>query len=341
MRALLLACLVVCLPLATHADEADAGAPPADVSDALAGLARADRLALEASHDAPKAVRGALTKTRERLAGAQRVLGQPSPVLAELWNELGRADLHLSQAQAEEQRPDAARRITEARSEVSVVREALARRLGALGAPTREAASKDAPQAMPEATLQALLDRADHESWDELLAALDAGTRGHLLAPAQAAAVLTRLPFTHLKLAAGRLMRDRLAEPKTLAPLEAAFPFDTDRQALRTLLAGGTVAPLRAQEPSEASQLVARVKEGFGASIAQQVLREEVPRRYFTVDQVSRLLGTFPTFEARMRALELVRPHVLDPDEWQDLEPHFATMADRARLRSLFAADAR
>ncbi len=343
MRARLLACLL-CLPAAAGGAEeagADASTPQVDASDALAGLARADRLALEAARDASKPVREALAKVQERLAGAQRVLGRPDPVQADLWSELGRADLHLSQAQAEEQRPDAARKITQARSEVSVAREALARRLGALTAPASEPTRRGPPQPMPEEALQSLLGVADHESWDDLLAALDAGTKDHLLAPAQAKAVLARLPFTHLKLMLARRIQDRLAEPKALAQLEAAFPFDSDRVALRTLLAGGAVAPPRPQDPSEASQLVARVKEGFAASIAQQVLREEVPRRYFTVDQLSRLLGAFPTFEARLRALETVRPHVLDPDEWQSLEPHFATMPDRARLRSLFAADAR
>jgi hypothetical protein len=70
--------------------------------------------------------------------------------------------------------------------------------------------------------------------------------------------------------------------------------------------------------------------------VGHQILREEAGRRWFLVDQVSRVLGVFPTFDARLRALQILRPRLLDPESWQRLEPLFATMQDRAQLRSLF-----
>jgi hypothetical protein len=50
------------------------------------------------------------------------------------------------------------------------------------------------------------------------------------------------------------------------------------------------------------------------------------------------VVSVFPTFEDRFRALGVIRPRILDPENWARLEPLFATMEDRARLRSLFAS---
>ncbi len=276
--------------------------------------------------------------------------------LGSLWWELGRADFNLSRAGAEAERPDLRDAIEQARGEASLARSALARmvELGAAApspapAPAREPAPSPfkpafpgpafppAPEAMAEQPFQALLAVLDREALaDDRLRVLETAAASQRFSVEQVLELLTRFPFSHHKLRAARALRARLIDKSGEFQLYSAFTFESDKAALGRLLAGGELEAPRPIDNEALDELVARLKKGFASQVGHQILREEAGRRWFLVDQVSRVLGVFPTFDARLRALQILRPRLLDPESWQRLEPLFATMQDRAQLRSLF-----
>lgn len=291
----------------------------------------------------------------ERLADA--VVSQRLVVadLDTLWWELGRADFFLSKVGGEEARQDLKDVVEQARGEASLARSALAKltdldqKVAPPPAPEKEPASPfkpvfpppsfpAAPQAMGEQAFQALLAVVDREgSMDDRLRVLETAASSQRFSGDQVVELLTRFPFSMHKLRAARLLKDRLVDKGGEFQLYAAFTFESDKAALKRLLDGGELEAPRPIDNDALDQLVSQLKKGFASQVGHQILRDEASRRFFVVDQVSRVLGVFPTFDARLRALQLVRPRVLDPESWQRLEPLFATMDDRAQLRALFA----
>lgn len=283
----------------------------------------------------------------ERLADA--VLSDRLVVadLDSLWWELGRADFNLSTAEGLALPPPLASLVGRARAELSVAREGLARQVGGTAsmagrplpgtAPRATAAlTPPAPQVLDAVAFQALLASLDRESWDDGLRALDAASGTGLFSVAQVTEILGRFPFSKHKLMAMRSVRDRIADRSNEPRLDAAFTFDPDKEALRRILAGGELDAPRPLSAEALNALVERLRHEFSSHIGYQTLRQEASRGWFRVEQASVVVSLFPTFDGRFRALEIVRPRVIDPENWASLEPAFATPQDRARLRSLF-----
>jgi hypothetical protein len=311
-------------------------------------------LGFEREDEQAKAIQKEGREDDERLADA--VVSQRLVVadLDTLWWELGRADFNLSRAGSEAEKQDLRDVIEQARGEASLARSALAKSVD-LGRPTAPPAAPPAPeaspfrpvfpapafppapQAMSEPAFQALLAVLDREAFaDDRLRVLETAASSQRFAGDQVLELLTRFPFSHHKLRAVRLLKDRLVEKGGEFQLYGAFTFESDKAALKRLLDGGELEAPRPIENDALDQLVSALKKGFASQVGHQILREEAGRRWFLVDQASRVLGVFPTFDARLRALQIVRPRVLDPENWQRLEPLFATMDDRAQLRALF-----
>jgi len=268
-----------------------------------------------------------------------------------LWWELGRADYNLSKAQGESgRRAELLTPIEQARGDVSLAREALRQMVG-LPAPDRERdregdherdarppepPSAPAPRAMADANFQAVLAGLEHEAFDnDRLALLQTVVRDQLFLVDQVAQILARFPFSDHKLRAVRLLKDRIVDTQNVARLWAAFPFDSDKDALKRILAGADVPAPQAIDNRALDQILVRLRSGH-SRLGFQVLTDEAPRRWFIVDQVARVLACFPTYDERFRGLEIIRGHILDPENWSVLEPLFASPDDRARLRSMF-----
>lgn len=307
-------------------------------------------LGMELATDEPRHILKEGREDDERLADA--VVSGPVVVadLDNLWWELGRADFNLSRAAAATDRPDLLKPIEAARAELSVARQLLGQLVGAVERPAATGAEAAptavpgppapaaAPQPMDEASFASLLGALDREAWgDERLRVLETAASTQRFTVAQAGQVLARFPFSHAKLRAASALRDRLTDRGNEFQLFASFAFESDKAALRRVLAGGEPETPKPIDNDSLDRLVQALKKGFAPQVGFQVLRDEVGRRFFVVDQVSMLISVFPTFENRLRALQILRPHVLDPENWQRLEPLFATMEDRAQLRSLFA----
>lgn len=314
-------------------------------------------LGFEREEEDAKAIQKEGREDDERLADA--VVSQRLVVsdLDTLWWELGRADFNLSKAGAVADKPDLQGLVEQARGEVSLVRAALARMVD-LGAPAGERPQPQAqplpdkrgggmalptfpppPQPMGEPTFQALLGALDREAFaDDRLRVLETAAPALLFSVDQELEVLGRFPFSRHKLDAARLLRDRVAEKGGEFRLYSAFTFESDKEALKRILAGEKLEAVAPIDNDALDRLVAALKKGFATQIGHQILRDEAGRRWFVIDQVSRILGVFPTFDARLRALQILRPRVLDPEGWQKLEPLFATMEDRAQLRAQFVS---
>ena len=313
-------------------------------------------LGFEREDEEAKAIPKEGREDDERLADA--VVSQRLVVsdLDTLWWELGRADFNLSKAEAVADKPDLRAVLEQARGEVSLARGTLAKMVDlgapAAAAPSREAAAAPAakpafpmpsfppaPQPMSEPTFQALLVAVDREAFaEDRLRALETAAPTLLFSVDQELQLLGRFAFSHHKLRVARLLEDRLAEKGGEFRLYSAFTFESDKEALKRILAGGEPETPKPIDNDGLDQLVAQLKKGFASQVGHQILREEAGRRWFLVDQVSRVLGVFPTFDARLRALQILRARVLDPEGWQKLEPLFATMEDRAQLRAQFAS---
>jgi len=202
---------------------------------------------------------------------------------------------------------------------------------GPIGFPPEE------PKAMPDAAFQSLLGAVDREGFaDDRLRVLETAVANQHLFVAQVKELLARFTFSQQKLKAAHLLKDHIADRQNEFQLYSALTFESDKEALRKILGTGELETARPIDNAAFDQLVARLRQGWASQVGFQLLRDEAPKRWFLVDQVATLLGIFPTFDARFRALEIVRPRILDPENWMRFEPQFATMEDRARLRSLF-----
>ncbi len=110
----------------------------------------------------------------------------------------------------------------------------------------------------------------------------------------------------------------------------------------------GVVFPPRPQTPPPAP-VVQPIEEGklqrLGAALAREgfadnklrVLQEAAPHHHFLVGQVSQLLQHFPFSDARLEAVRLLRPRILDTQNAFQLYAAFPHSSDKQLLRELLA----
>jgi hypothetical protein len=84
-------------------------------------------------------------------------------------------------------------------------------------------------------------------------------------------------------------------------------------------------------------QLVVAIDAEAFTADRLSVLRQAAGFRYFTIDQVARILPLFTFEESKLDVLKLLRPRILDPQNGFKLDAQFFSSSARARAQQILA----
>lgn len=146
--------------------------------------------------------------------------------------------------------------------------------------------------------------------------------------------VLERVRGEHPRLRAAVAFRGRIVDPQNTYVLLALFNSSADKQLLQRILAGEVNGP-SAISTGELRNLVSALHSRAGSSQRQAYLAERAYDYWFTTAQARQVLDTFAGSADRMRALQVLRPRILDPQNEQPILTAFAASRDREQARQI------
>ena len=85
------------------------------------------------------------------------------------------------------------------------------------------------------------------------------------------------------------------------------------------------------------NQLLAAITRESFAESRMSVVTQAAGYHYFIVDQVARILPLFVFEESRIKALETLRPRILDPQNGFKLSEQFSYASSRQRVQQIMA----
>src|SRR5690606_28031778 len=139
----------------------------------------------------------------------------------------------------------------------------------------------------------------------------------------QVRSVLERVRGEHPRLRAAVAFRGRIVDQQNTYVLLALFNSPADKQLLQRILAGEANGP-SAISPADLRNLVSALRSRAVTAHRQAHLADRAPAYWFTTAQARQVLDSFAGSADRMRALQVLRPRILDPQNDQPIITAFA-----------------
>ncbi len=266
-------------------------------------------------------------------------------------HELARADFNLAQAEAKLGGRGPGPSVTEARAALQGAREVLAQLGGQQLLPPPPPVSAEPPLpplklagARPhvwpisDQAFNDLMAAMEQQSFaDDRLRVLEAASQTQFFYVAHVQKLLAKFVFAQQRLKAVQLVRNRILDPQNNFQLFQAFQFPAEKEELKRILTGNPDSALpQPMAPQALDALIEKIRASYTYALWYKILGDEAAQNWFLIDQVAAIAVPFPTYDARMRAVEILKPRILDPQNYSRLEPLFSTQADRERLKALF-----
>jgi hypothetical protein len=137
-----------------------------------------------------------------------------------------------------------------------------------------------------------------------------------------------------MKLRAVHLTRARIIDSANAFQLYNAFPSGRDKEELKRILASNAPTyTLEAMSQASFQMLLKRVGDAYRDEDALADLTNESGRSYFNAEQVAALVGSFNSSLLKLKAVQVLAPSVLDPENYAVIQAKFSSSMDRAAVR--------
>ena len=203
--------------------------------------------------------------------------------------------------------------------------------------PPHQPPAPNQPWPMADQAFESLLSTLSGQAWArDRLGVLESAARANWFVVSQVVQVVQRFDFSHQRLDAVRLVKDRILDPQHNYLLYSAFPFASEKAELGRILAGQPSQLPDAIGPHELKRLLDRVTAGAFAERWFKRLTSESQQHWFLVEQVLTIAERFPTPDGRLRAITILRTRIVDPQSHARLEALFPHAAYKKRVADLF-----
>jgi hypothetical protein len=152
-----------------------------------------------------------------------------------------------------------------------------------------------------------------------------------------------------ITLANGRLIKDtfelkkhaehrlKVNELPPAEPRKQAASTEPKQEASRADEDTVEATEVRPSDDEALEELAIALRRKVGSNDRLKLLERKAASLHFTVEQVAVLLQLFSSSGDKLRAIEITRSHMFDPENGPELSELFSTSSDKHKVRQLFA----